>query len=88
MGILTDSAIIAYKSPIVISKRLLKFAKGGRSAPAEAVRMGTEKVELAAISAWSLGRGRSLESVVKNTAKKSRRMLVGCKTKHSAIEQL
>jgi hypothetical protein len=29
MGILTDSAIIAYKSPIVISKRLLKFAKGG-----------------------------------------------------------
>jgi hypothetical protein len=33
MGILTDSAIIAYKSPIVISKRLLKFAKGGRRQP-------------------------------------------------------
>ncbi len=70
MGILTDSAIIAYKSPIVISKRLLKFAKGGRSAPAEAVRMVKEKVELAAISASSLARGRSLGSVVKKYLQK------------------
>ncbi len=51
MSILTDSAIIAYKSPTFVGKRLLKFPKGGRAAPVEAVRMVTEKVELAAISA-------------------------------------
>jgi hypothetical protein len=70
MGILIDSAVIAYKSPIVIGKRLFKFAIGAPSAPVEAARMVTEKAELAAISASSLARGRSLGSVVKRYRKK------------------
>lgn len=70
MGILIDSAVIAYKSPIVIGKRLFKFAIGGPSASVEAARMVTEKAELATISASSLARGRSLGSVVKRYRKK------------------
>jgi len=70
MGILFDSAVIAYKSPIVIGKRLLKLAKGGPSAPQEAARMVTEKAELATNSMLSLARGRSLASVVKKYRKK------------------
>jgi hypothetical protein len=70
MGILIDSAIIAYKSPIVIGKRLLKFAKGGPSAPVEATRMVAEKAELAAISVSSVASGRSLGSVVKRYRRK------------------
>jgi hypothetical protein len=70
MSIFEDSIVIAYKAPIVISKRLLKFAKGGRSAPIEATRMVTEKIELAAISATSLINGRSFGSVVKKYRKK------------------
>ncbi len=65
MSIFTDSVIIAYKSQIVISKRLMKFAEGGPSAPLEAARMVSEKAELAAISVSSLASGRSLGSVVK-----------------------
>jgi hypothetical protein len=70
MSILFDSAVIAYKSPIVISKRLFKFARGGASAPIEAARMVTEKAELAAISASSLASGRSLKSVIKRYRRK------------------
>jgi hypothetical protein len=70
MGIIDDSAIILYKSPIVITKRLLKFAKGGRGTPTEAARMVTEKIELAAISASSLLNGGSLESIVKRYRRK------------------
>ncbi len=65
MSIFVDSFVIAYKSPIVIGKRLFKFATGAPSAPSEAVGMVTEKAELAAISAASLASGRSLGSVVK-----------------------
>ncbi len=70
MSIFEDSIVIAYKAPIVISKRLLKFAKGDASAPIEATKMVVEKVELAAISATSLARGNSLASVVKKYRKK------------------
>jgi hypothetical protein len=70
MGILIDSAVIAYKSPIVISKRLFKFATGGRSSSAEATRMIAEKVELATVSAASLASGKSLGSVVKRYRRK------------------
>lgn len=70
MSILVDSAIIAYKSPIVVGKRLLKFAKGGVSAPIEATRMVTEKAELASISAAAFVRGRSLGAIVKRYRRK------------------
>jgi hypothetical protein len=70
MSIFEDSIVIAYKAPIVISKRLLKFAKGDASAPIEATKMVVEKVELAAISATSLAGGNSLASVVKKYRKK------------------
>ncbi len=70
MSIFTDSAAIACKSPIVIGKRLLKFAKCGPSAPIEATRMVVEKAELAAISAASLASGRSIASVVKRYRRK------------------
>jgi hypothetical protein len=70
MSILIDSAVIAYKSPIVIGKRLLKFVKGGPSVAGEAARMVAEKAELAAISVTSLTSGHSLGSVVKRYRKK------------------
>jgi hypothetical protein len=70
MSILVDSGVIAYKSPIVIGKRLLKFAKGGASAPVEASNAVAEKAELAAISASSLASGGSLGSVVKRYRRK------------------
>lgn len=70
MGIFADSVVIAYKSPIVIGKRLLIFAKGGRSAPAEAFRMVAEKAELATISMTALASGRSLGNVVKKYRRK------------------
>jgi hypothetical protein len=65
MSIFVDSAIIAYKSPIVVGKRLLKFARGGPAAPIEASRMVAEKAQLASISAASFVRGRSLSDIVK-----------------------
>lgn len=70
MSIFVDSVVIAYKSPIVIGKRLLKFAKGGTSAPIEATKMVAEKAELAAISASSLASGRSLGSIVRKYRRK------------------
>lgn len=70
MGIIKDAAVIAYKSPIVISKRLLKFAKGGPAAPIEAARMVGEKVELSAVSASSLASGNSIGSIVKRYRRK------------------
>jgi hypothetical protein len=70
MSIFVDSVVIAYKSPIVVGKRLLKFAKGGASAPVEATKMVAEKAELAAISASSLASGRSLGSIVKKYRRK------------------
>jgi hypothetical protein len=70
MGILIDSAVIAYKSPIVIGKRLFKFATGSPSGSVEAARMVAEKAELAAVSATSLAAGWSLGSVVKRYRKK------------------
>src|ERR1700722_17385412 len=54
MGIFADAAVIAYKSPIVIGKRLVKFARGGASGGSEAARAIREKAELAAVSATSL----------------------------------
>jgi hypothetical protein len=70
MGIVADSVVIAYKSPIVIGKRLMRFAKGGRGTPTEAARMVTEKLELAAISVTSLSSGGSWAGVVKKYRKK------------------
>jgi hypothetical protein len=70
MSIFVDSIIVAYKSPIVVGKRLLKFAKGDASAPIEATKMVVEKAELAAISVSSLASGRSLGSVVKKYRRK------------------
>ena len=70
MGIIIDAAVIAYKSPIVIGKRLLRFAKGGPAAPIEAMKMVSEKAELAAISASSLASGNSIGSVVKRYRRK------------------
>ena len=65
VGILADSFVIAVKSPIVIGKRMAIFAKGGRSAKAEATTAVTEKANLAAGSTVSLASGNSLASVVK-----------------------
>jgi len=70
MSIFVDSAIIAYKSPIVVGKRLLKFAKGTPSAPIEATRMVAEKAELASISLASFVGGRSLSGIVKRYRRK------------------
>jgi hypothetical protein len=70
MSIFGDSVIIAYKAPLVAGKRLLKFAKGGASAPIEATRMVTEKAELASISAASFVRGRSIAGIVKRYRRK------------------
>jgi hypothetical protein len=70
MGIVADSVVIAYKSPMVIGKRLLKFAKGGRGTPTEAARMVTEKLELAAVSVSSLASGGSWAGIVKKYRKK------------------
>jgi hypothetical protein len=70
MSIFIDSCVIAYKSPIVAGKRLLKFTKGGPSAPLEATRMVTEKAELASISLASFVGGRSLGGIVKRYRRK------------------
>jgi hypothetical protein len=70
MSIFVDSAIIAYKSPIVVGKRLLKFAKGRPSAPIEATRMVAEKAELASISLAAFVGGRSLSGIVKRYRRK------------------
>lgn len=66
MSIFIDAVVIAYKSPIVIGKRLFKFVKGSPSAPVEATRMVGEKVELAAVSASRIGSGRSIGRIVKS----------------------
>ena len=65
MGILTDSFVIAIKSPVVIGKRMSIFAKGGRPAKAEARTAVTEKARLAAGSTAALASGKSFASVVK-----------------------
>ena len=70
MGILTDSLVIAIKSPVVIGKRMSIFAKGGRPAKAEARTAVTEKANLAAESTASLASGKSFASVVKRYRQK------------------
>ena len=70
MGIVTDSFVIAFKSPVVIAKRMSIFAKGGTPARAEAKTAVTEKTRLAASSTASLASGNSLASVVKRYRQK------------------
>jgi hypothetical protein len=70
MSIFVDSVVIAYKSPIVAGKRLVKFVRGGPPAVAEATRMVTEKAEIASISAASFVRGRSLRGIIKRYRRK------------------
>lgn len=70
MGIFADATVIAYKSPIVIGKRLVMFARGGSAGRIEASKAILEKTELAAISATSMGSDRSLSAVLKRYRKK------------------
>ena len=62
---LTDPFVIAVKSPVVIGKRMSIFARGGRSAKAEARTTVTENAKFAAESTTSLASGSSFASIVK-----------------------
>lgn len=66
MGVFADLFVIAFMSPVVIWRRMLMFARGGRTASKEGRLAVTEKVDLAARSAASLARGGSWRSVVRN----------------------
>ena len=65
MGLFADCAAIALKSPIVIARRMLVFAKGDRRSASEARLAVREKTRLFASSVTSLARGKSTGSVVK-----------------------
>ena len=70
IGILTDSIVIAIKSPIVIGKRMAIFARDGRRAKVEVRTAVKEKTSLAGSSAASLVSAKLLASVVRRTRQK------------------
>ena len=70
MGILKDSFVILATAPVVIAKRMVVFAGGGRKARTEGRRAVTEKAGLAAKSAVSLATGGTWSSIVRSYRKK------------------
>ena len=70
MAIFTDLLVIAATAPVVIGKRMLVFARGGRKARSEGRRAVSEKVGLAATSTASLASGGSFGKVVKRYRQK------------------
>ena len=59
-----DTAMLMAEAQEVVALRLMKLARGGRAAEAEARRMVSEKIDAAAEATWALAMGAEPAQIV------------------------